>query len=70
MTSPGGSCIENAPPTKQTNLITLPVVLHEELVSSTDVCVEVPGSVSQVGKYVGSSKPDAAPCDGQVRGLG
>lgn len=34
-----------APLTKQTNLVTLPVVLHEELVPSSDVCVEVPKSV-------------------------
>ena len=45
MTSRGWDCIEKAPPTKQTDLVTLPVVLHKELVSGTDVRIEVPRSV-------------------------
>ena len=34
-----------AAPTEQTNFVTLSVVLHEKLVSSADVGIEVPESV-------------------------
>ena len=47
MTSLGGK----TPPTKQADLVTLPVVLHEELVASTDVLVEVPTSVKWADRW-------------------
>ena len=67
MTSIGGSCIGKVPPTKQTDLVTLPVVLHEELISGADVRIEVPGSSQRIARPF---EMDAAPCNGQVCSLG
>ena len=48
MTPLGGK----APPTEQADLVALPVVLHEELVPSTDVLIEVPWNVEWADRRV------------------
>ena len=42
--------MESSTLTKQTNLVALPVVLHEELVSSADVGIEVPEDIEQADR--------------------
>lgn len=67
ITSHGGSRARKTPLTKQTDFVALTVVLHEELVPSPDMRIEVPEGGESANRR--AFEDDAAPCHRQICGL-